>query len=275
MSRLEFWYHLPVTQSVNYVFESALKTAELGFDAVSHQDHFFYVHDERGTVPECLTMFTAVAMRTRLKVSPLVLCSMVRNPALLAKIFATMDQLTKGRVYLAVGACWWREELKGYGYRWEPPKTRVDMTLEVIKIVKKLWTEDTVNYDGKFWKIRNCRLVPKPYQKPHPPILSGGEGRRMLRIAARHCDGWIGVTNSLEEYKEKMNYIKGWLADPESFIFGNVFQIYADRDSVEDVVKRVEKFVDLGVSRIIFFIHPQPRNLEMLDTYAKVIDYFR
>ena len=81
MSQLEFWYHLPVTQSVNYVFESALKAAELGFDAVSHQDHFFYVHDERGTVPECLTMLTAIAMRTRLKVSPLVLCSMVESRA--------------------------------------------------------------------------------------------------------------------------------------------------------------------------------------------------
>ena len=275
MDELEFWYHLPVTQSVDYVFQSALKAAELGFDVVSHQDHFLYVHEERGCIPEVMTMLTAIAVTTGLKVSPLVLCSLVRNPALLAKMYATLDQLTRGRVYFGVGACWWREELEAYGYEWEPAGERVDRTLEVIRIVKRLWTEDVVNYEGRFWRIVNCRLVPKPYRKPHPPILNGGAGRRMLRIAAKYCNGWIGVLDNPQEYRERMEYIEKYLERPREFSFANVFQVYADRDSVESVVKRVEKFVDLGVSKVILFIHPQPRNLELLDKYSKVLDEFR
>jgi len=274
-SKLEFGYHLPVTQSIDYVMKCAGKAAELGFDLISHQDHFLVMSDESGCRPECWVFLTAVAVKYNVKVMPLVLCSLFRNPALLAKMVTTLDQLSKGRVYLGIGACWWREEFEAYGYPWEDARTRVDKTEEVIKILKALWTEEAVNFKGRYWSLVNCRLVPRPYQKPHPPIINGGHGRRMLRITARLCDGWVGVTKDLDAYREKMEYVKKYLAKPpEEFIWGNVIDV-REGDKAEDLVSLVEDFVKLGVNLVIFFVHPQPKNYELLDEVGKVVAHFK
>ena len=276
MKKVEFGYHLPVTQEINYIMKCALKASEIGFDIISHQDHLLVVSDERGCRPECWTFLTAVAMKTNVKVMPLVLCSLFRNPTLLAKIVTTLDQLSKGRVYVGIGACWWREEFEAYGFPWEEPKVRVDKTLEVIKILKMLWTQDTVNYEGKFWRIVNCRLVPRPYQKPHPPIISGGGRPRMLRITGKYCDGWIPQIRDLDEYKSKMKYITKYLKKPsEEFIWGNVIDIRKG-DKVEDIITLIEDFIKIGVKCFILFMHPQRENYELLDKYGRlIIEHFK
>ena len=275
MAELEFWYHLPVTQSIDYIFKCALKAAEIGFDVISHQDHFLVPGEERGCRPECWTMLTAIAVRTNVKVAPLVMCSLFRNPALVAKIVTTLDQLTKGRVYLGIGAGWWKEEFEAYGYPWEPPKVRVDKTLEALKIIKALWTKEEVNFEGKFWRLVKCRLEPRPYQKPHPPIISGGGKERMLRITARYCDGWMPSIKSVEEYKQRKEYIERYLKEPEKFAFGNVINVWYDKDSPQDIIRRIEGFAEIGVKSFAIFMHPQSKNFEMLDKYSKVLEYFK
>ncbi|HDH07234.1 MAG TPA: LLM class flavin-dependent oxidoreductase, partial [Thermoproteales archaeon] len=261
---MEFWYHLPVTQSIDYVLKAAKKAAELGFDVISHQDHFLVVDEERGCRPELWTMLTAVALTTGVKVSPLVSCMLFRNPALVAKIVATLDQLTKGRVYMGVGACWWKEEFEAYGYEWVPPKVRVDMTIEAVKIIKKLWTEEKVDYDGKFWKIKNCKLVPRPYQKPHPPIISGGYGPRMLRMTAKYCNGWIPEIRDPEKYKKYMDYMEKWMKNPENFLYGTVISIWEGKTDYDSIIKTIDSLSKIGVKAFVFFIHPQAKNLELL-----------
>jgi len=272
---ITFWYHLPVTQSIDYVYKCALKAAEIGFDVVSNQDHFLVIHDERGCRPECWTMLTAIAMTTKLTVSPLVMCSLFRNPVLVAKIVTTLDQLTKGRVFLGIGAGWWKEEFEAYGYQWEPPKVRVDKTIEAIKIIKMVWTRDEVDYQGKFWTLKKCRLEPKPYQKPHPPIFSGGQGPRMLRATARYCDGWMPQIREPEEYKKKIEYMSKYMEDSEKFYWGIVIDIWEDKNTPDDIIKTIESFVEIGVTHFALFMHPQPKNLELLDKYSKVIAYFK
>lgn len=275
MGKLEFVYHLPVTQSMDYILKCALKAADLGFDIISHQDHFLVINDERGCRPECWTFLTAVAVKTKVKVMPLVLCSLFRNPVLLAKIVTTLDQLTKGRVYLGIGACWWKEEFKAYGYPWEDPRVRVDKTEETIRILKMVWTQDIVNFEGKFWKIKDCKLVPRPYQKPHPPIISGGHGSRMLRITGRLCDSWIPQIRDVDRYKKTMKYIKKYLKKPsEEFIWGNVIDVRRG-DKVEDLIALIEDFVKIGVKCFVLFMHPQPKNYEMLDEYKGILEHFK
>jgi len=272
---MEFWYHLPVTQSIDYVLRAAEKAAQLGFDVISHQDHFLVVDDERGCRPELWTMLTAVALKTKVKVSPLVSCMLFRNPVLVAKIVATLDQITKGRVYLGVGACWWKEEFEAYGYVWEPPKVRVSKTIEAVKIIKRVWTEDEVTFEGKFWSIKKCRLVPKPYQKPHPPIISGGYGPRMLRMTAKYCNGWIPEIVDPERYLKYMDYMKKWIKEPEKFMFGTVISIWENKTTIEDVIEKIEKLLKIGVNHFVFFIHPLPKNLELLEKYSRVIEHFK
>ena len=273
-SSTEFWYHLPVTQSIDYVVKAAEKAAEIGFDVISHQDHFPVKHEEYGCGPELWSMLTAIAVKTKAKVSPLVSCMLFRNPALVAKIVATLDQITKGRVYLGVGACWWREEFEAYGYPWEPAAVRVDKTIEAVKIIKRLWTEEEVSFKGKYWSLKNCRLVPRPYQQPHPPIINGGYGRRMLKMTARYCDGWVSEIGDPMNYLKYMSYIKRWARNPEKLVFGVVINVWKDKSSPEEIIRQVEAFQEIGVSRFILFMHPQPRNLELLDKYSKVISYF-
>ena len=99
MAEIKFWYHLPVKVSVQHTLSCAEKAEKVGFDVVSHMDHFLYISEERGCIPECWTMLSAVAARTGLGVAPLVMSSLFRNPALLAKMVATLDQISRGRVH--------------------------------------------------------------------------------------------------------------------------------------------------------------------------------
>ena len=274
MSEIKFWYHLPVTQSVQYVYECAKKGEEVGFDVVSHQDHFLYKSDETGCVPELWTFLTAVAATTNLTVSPLVMCNLFRNPALVAKIVATIDQLSKGRVYLAVGAGWWEEEFKAYGYEWLSAENRVDRAIESTEIIKRLFTEEKVDFNGRFWKIKDCELVPRPYTRPHPLLWNGGSGPRMLKMTGEFCDGWVmGIADKerfLEDKKRILHYSGG-----REMQFGHYFYIRPGGLSFTDARERIEEFIGAGVTHFIIVLRPDPSNLDILGECKDLIANFK
>jgi len=271
-----FWYHVPASMNISFINKCVDKAVKIGYDVISCQDHLIVTGEARGCVPESLTFLTAVSIKYDVKVCPLTLCSLFRNPALVAKTIATMDQLSNGRAMLAIGACWWKEEFEAYGYKFDDNKTRVDKTLEVIKIIKKLWTEEKVNYNGKFWKIENCILTPKPVQKPYPFLWNGGNGPRMMRIAAKHCDGWINAIRDVNKYREKINYIKRYLKRTSNkFKFGNVIYIHKGKDDPSEIIELVDKFLKIGVDNIIFYMIPHKDNLELLERFSKVIEYWK
>ena len=106
---------------------------------------------------------------------------------MLAKMLATLDNLSNGRVILGVGAGWSQDEFDGYS-EWSSDKDRVDKTKEGLDLILKLWTEDKVNFTGKYYKAKNAVVDPKPIQKPYPALLFGGSGNRMLSMAGRYGD---------------------------------------------------------------------------------------
>lgn len=112
----------------------------------------------------------------------------LRPPGMLAKQISTLDVISKGRTFLGVGAGWSQTEFEGYGV-WDPPKIRVDKTLEGLKLILELWTaKDKVDYKGQHYSAKRAVLEPKPAQKPHPPLLFGGLSPRMLRMAGKYAD---------------------------------------------------------------------------------------
>jgi hypothetical protein len=124
-------------------------------------------------------------------------------PAILAKMVATLDVISNGRVILGVGAGWSETEFKGYGQWDEEPNIRVDKTKEGIELILKLWENDSrkkkaaVSFNGKYYSADNAVLDPKLIQKPHPLLMFGGLGTRMLRLAGRYANiclipPWIG-----------------------------------------------------------------------------------
>jgi len=159
------------------------------FEGLWAPDHFMLgPHDEEF---EVWTLLSALAERTdEIDLGPLVGAITYRNPALLAKMASTVDVLSEGRLRLGLGAGWHGTEHRAYGYEFPDTGTRIDMLEEGIEVLKTMFTEEEPAFDGDHYTIAGARNEPKPIQEPHPPIVIGGGGPRMLRLAARHADEW-------------------------------------------------------------------------------------
>lgn len=138
---------------------------------------------------EALTVMSYVAGLTRrVRIGSSILVLPQRNPVLVAKAVASLDVLTGGRVVLAVGVGWLREEFEALGVR--TFEERGAVTDEYIRILRALWTEEWPSFQGRFYSLEEVRFFPKPVQRPHPPIWIGGHTSPALRRAARLGDGW-------------------------------------------------------------------------------------
>jgi probable F420-dependent oxidoreductase len=178
----------------------------LGFHSVMIADHVVfptaiasrYPYTASGEFPgggdalEQLTLVAFVAGRTRtLRLVTSVMILPYRNPVLTAKMLATIDVLSSGRLTVGVGVGWLREEFEALG---APDfERRGAASDEYLRIFKTLWTEDPASFAGEFYRFAGLRCLPQPVQKPHPPIWIGGHSAPALRRVARHGDGWHPV----------------------------------------------------------------------------------
>jgi len=127
------------------------------------------------------------------------------NPVVLAKVVAGLDKLSKGRFDFGVGIGWLAEEFTAVGVPWE---RRADRTREYLRAMKLLWTEDQPEFAGEFCRFPKVRMHPKPVQKPHPPIIFGGESNPALKRVSEVGDGWFGFNTSPEEARVRIGRIK-------------------------------------------------------------------
>jgi F420-dependent oxidoreductase-like protein len=172
--------------------ERALAAEELGFHSMWFPDHMWVRGMPQMDYLECWTLMTSIAAVTqKLRVGGLVLCNSFRNPAFLAKMAATLDNVSNGRLELGLGAGWMEEEYKAYGYHFGSGGVRADQLKEGVEIIKKMFTEEKPSYTGKYYSITEAYNNPKPVQKPHPPITIGAAAeKKMLRLVAQHADRW-------------------------------------------------------------------------------------
>ena len=183
----------------------AKKGEEFGFDALLTGDHILvprnisslYPYTEGGEFPgsdsgesmEQITLLSYIAGQTnKIRLVTSVLIVPHRNPLVAAKSLATLDVLSGGRLVVGVGVGWMREEFQALGL--PPFEERGAVTDEYIRAFKELWTEDDPQFEGKYISFDNISFLPKPVQKPHPPIWVGGESRPALRRTAELADGW-------------------------------------------------------------------------------------
>jgi probable F420-dependent oxidoreductase len=131
---------------------------------------------------------TAAAITERIRVGTFVLANDFRHPAMLAKEAATLDLLSDGRFEVGIGAGWLRSEYEATGIPFDRAGVRIDRLAEAIPLIKRLWTEDNVTAEGRFYQVTDLSILPRPVQTPHPPIMVGGGGQRVLSLAARHAD---------------------------------------------------------------------------------------
>ena len=183
----------------------AKKGEEFGFDALLTGDHILVPRNisspspytEGGEFPgsdsgesmEQITLLSYIAGQTnKIRLVTSVLIVPHRNPLVAAKSLATLDVLSGGRLVVGVGVGWRREEFQALGL--PPFEERGAVTDEYIRAFKELWTEDDPQFEGKYISFDNISFLPKPVQKPHPPIWVGGESRPALRRTAELADGW-------------------------------------------------------------------------------------
>jgi len=175
-----------------------------GFRALWVSDHLFLGPDAIGT--DCLeawTLLAALAVDTKkIRIGPMVSSQSYRNPALLAKIAADVDQMSGGRLEFGVGAGWKDVEYKAYGYEFPDAPTRVTQLIETIEICTRLWTEPKATYRGKHYRIEDAVCSPKPVQKPLP-IWIGGTKPRVMRIAAKYAN-WFNFSNPSQSPEERV-----------------------------------------------------------------------
>lgn len=156
---------------------------------------------------ECWTTLTALAAQTsRIRLTPLVLANTYRHPAVFAKMASTLDVISNGRVEIGIGAGGGRSDHAASGLDFPSTSVRVSMLEESIELMKRLWTGQEVNFDGRYYRLNGARNDPGPIQKPHPPFLVGGHGERHLfRAVARHADICnVGFEMDLDEHRASL-----------------------------------------------------------------------
>ena len=170
--------------------EGARAAEDLGYSTLLMPDHF---EDQWGPV---VALTAAAAATTTIRVGALVFDNDYRHPGLVAKEMATLDLVSEGRVELGMGAGWLRSDYEQYGLGFESPGLRLERLEEGLKVVKTMWAGGKAHFEGRHYQLRGASGLPRPVQRPHPPILVGGGGRRVLELAARQAD-IVGFNASL------------------------------------------------------------------------------
>lgn len=173
--------------------DQAQQAEGLGFDVIYFPDHLVLEGPERQRMNtpsfDSMTLATIAAEATRkVKVGHMVLCNLFRHPAITAQSLATLDHVSGGRAVAGLGSGWTETEFRMTGIHFPPINERLRMLDESLTCIRGVWGDAPFSHDGEFYHFRDADLRPKTVQKPHPPIVLGGGGKGVLRIAARHAD---------------------------------------------------------------------------------------
>jgi len=298
-----------VNSSWNEVVDFARNAERLGFDSLWAIDHFVGVPDASVPIFEGWTTVAALASVTeRIRLGHQVLCVGFRHPPLLAKMAATLDHASGGRFTLGLGAGWNEEEFKSYGLSFPSIGTRLHQLEEALAILRKLWTEEPVSYFGEQFNIEDAYCRPRPLQEPHPPLLVGGSGEKvLLKIVAEHADIWnnMGWAHGLLPHKidvlhkhcealerdpgeiEISQQLLAAIGETETearvatervcaelpFLSGGDDLIIAGRP--EQCIERVQKTIDMGATTLMLSFGRRP-SVETLELFAsEVMPAFR
>jgi F420-dependent oxidoreductase-like protein len=175
------------------------------YESAWNFDHFYPIFsDSTGPCLEGWTLLAALAAQTsRIRIGCQVTGMVYRHPAVLANMAATVDIVSGGRLDIGLGAGWNQEECDAYGIDLPPLRERFDRFDEGVEAIARLLTQTTTTLEGRYVRLKEARCEPKPVQRPHPPIVIGGRGRRRtLRTAATWAQQWNCIAQSPEEWKE-------------------------------------------------------------------------
>lgn len=272
-----------------YASEAAIKAEDMGLESIWVPDHL--LNPMKGESAPCLEAWTTLtgiaALTSQVELFHTTICQGFRYPAVLAKMGATLDDVSGGRFRFALGAGWFEREFQAFGAPWHDHDARIARSREQIEIVKALWTQPKTNYNGRFFKITDGIVEPKPLQKPYPPIWWGGESNESRKLTADLADGWLINASSLKGAEEKARDMVEKLDErgrdpiqmsiPGAFFMGKtdeeaksrVKKLVGDSEqlmnsilekgfvgSPESIADRVHALSDIGFDYVVFQVSP-------------------
>ncbi len=213
-----------------------------------------------------VAMTLAAAATSQIKIASGVSLVIEHDTILIAKQAATLDRISQGRFIFGVGAGWLEPEMADHGVAY---RTRFHLLMEQIKALKEIWTKDEAEFHGRYVNFDQMKAVPKPHQRPHPPIVMGGEGEKALECAIEVCDGWAPWFLEWPQGKEKIAHFRQMAQakgrDPNSLEISRFEKSIPDQKAIEDMEAS-------GIRRFILTIFAQNREeaLPGLDQLAKI-----
>jgi probable F420-dependent oxidoreductase len=253
----------------------AIAAEERGLDSVWGADHLIFREDgETEGIHECWTVLSAVAAVTsRVEIGPLVLALPFRNPALVAKMAAELDEVSGGRLILGLGCGWHEPEFDAFGYPFDHRVGRFD---EGMRIVAPLLRGERVTFEGRFHRAVDVELRPAPIRPGGPPILIAGKGPRMLGLVAEHADqwnaAWYGHVREADVLRTRLTDLRAALVaaqrDPDTLtLTAGIFVAFQDDDpdvperairgSVDEVATALAEYAELGMGHLITHLWPR------------------
>jgi F420-dependent oxidoreductase-like protein len=277
----------------------------LGFDSAWVYDHLLPIFgDADGPCLEGWTALAALAALTeRIRVGVLVTGNTYRNPALLAKMATTVDHVSRGRLLFGIGAGWFEREHTAYGFAFGTARERARRLEEALQVITKLWSEDHPTFTGSYYALADAPYAPPNVQRPRPPIIIGGQGKRwIVPLVARYGDGWNAVSGvDPDGIRERREIIRreceriGRAPCPDDVsvllplvaitripLAGPAVRLGARAvvrkevarsvlaDSPGTIRDRIRAYVDAGVSEIIVSLRP-PFDRDLLRRFAQDI----
>ena len=256
----------------------AIAAEEGGLDSVWGADHLIFRGDGETTgIHECWTVLTAIAAVTsRVEIGPLVLALPFRNPALVAKMAAELDEVSGGRLILGLGCGWHEPEFEAFGYPFDHRVSRFD---EGLQVTVPLLREGLVNFTGEYHRAIDADLRPRPIREGGPPILIAGKQPRMLELVVRDADqwnaAWYGNPDEADELRERLTRLRAALdaagRDPATLtLTAGIFVAFEDADAdapkrairgtTEEIAAQLAGYAELGISHLI--AHTFPRTVD-------------
>jgi alkanesulfonate monooxygenase SsuD/methylene tetrahydromethanopterin reductase-like flavin-dependent oxidoreductase (luciferase family) len=276
------WY-----KDFEFVRSAILEADELGFHGALMPDHYMWGEMEGGpmsrpdsnvTMESWITLAYLAAKTEQIHLGTMVTPIPFRPPGLLAKMISTLDILSNGRVIAGIGAGWSQVEFEGFSV-WNKSKMRVDKTHEGLELMLELWTKDKVDFNGRFYRAKGAVLEPKPIQKPHPRLLFGSRGKRMLALSGKYGDiiylPPFGEYNPMEARAQVMNAAeKANRADKISFMTGGMRG--SRITDMNEFMRLVESAKDAGDSYYLVLIPRDKTGIQTIHQFAmEVMPSFR
>jgi F420-dependent oxidoreductase-like protein len=252
---------------------------ELGYDTLFAFDHLVPISG--APTDPCLegwTLLSALATQTRrAEIGLLVTGNTYRHPAVLAKMAATVDQVADGRLILGIGAGWFEPEHRFYGIPFGTVASRARRLGEAVEMTKLLFTRERSTFTGKYYQLQDAPFAPKSVRRPHPPILIGGMGPKLVQpVAARHADIWHffargGDAAATRELVDDFNTLcRSVGRDPAAVEKSTSLRDAQLSGSAQEIRTHVRTLVDAGVHHLILVL-PAPYDRALLRRFAKEV----